>query len=215
MEGVEVNPLLEALDPGLKDQLRGKLAGNLDLAAAGLTMESILRTARGTGALEVTEGVLTSFSVLKQVAVLLELAGGKGIGRETTPFDHLRGHLTVENRRARTEDLVLHSEDLDLEGKGSIGLDATLDLDVVGRFSEASTEGMVEKNPRFAKLADNGRLTVSFALQGDLASPRFRLNTRVQAQEAGEKARERAKEKLRERLRDRLLEGLGEKEKPD
>ena len=208
LEGIDVNPLLTAYGAGLKDLARGRLTGNLALSASGSSMNQILETARGTGALEIADGAVTSFSVLKQVAALLEMAGGKGIGRESTPFQSLRGSLVVADRRARTEDLTLLSQDLELEGKGWVGLDATLNLDTTARFSEESTRGMVAKNARLGGLTDDGRLVVYFTLQGDLASPDFRMNTRAQARVA----EERAKEKLRSRLKDRLLKQLGQGE---
>jgi AsmA protein len=206
LEKVDVDPLLSAYDPGLKELVRGRLQGHLDLSAAGAEMDEILGTARGTGAVEIADGAVTSFSVLKQLAALLEMAGGKGVGRDSTPFESLRATLAVADRRARTEDLALHSPDLDLEGKGWVGLDATLDLDVAARFSEAATSGMVAKNARLGSLTEADRLAVYFSLQGDLASPRFRINTQAQ----GRQVRERAKEKLRDSLTDRLLKRLGQ-----
>ncbi len=206
LERVDVDPLLTAYGAGLTDLVRGRLAGNLALSASGSSMSQILETARGTGALEIADGAVTSFSVLKQLAGLLELAGGKGIGRESTPFQSLRGSLVVADRKARTEDLTLLSQDLDLEGKGWVGLDAKLNLDATARFSEGSTRGMVAKNARLAGLTDDGRLVVYFTLQGDLASPDIRMNTRAQERVA----EARAKEKLRSRLKDRLLKQLGQ-----
>lgn len=206
LEKVDVDPLLSAYDPGLKELVGGRLQGHLDLSAAGAEMGEILGTARGTGAVEIADGAVTSFSVLKQLAALLEMAGGKGVGRDSTPFESLRATLAVADRRARTEDLALHSRDLDLEGKGWVGLDATLDLDVAARFSEEATSGMVAKNARMERLTEDDRLAVYFSLQGDLASPRFRINTQAQVRQV----RERAREKLRDSLTDRLLKQLGQ-----
>jgi len=206
LDRIDVEPLLAAYDPSLKGLLSGRFAGTLDLGASGAGMDAILKTARGTGEVVLTDGSLTSISVLKQLAALLELAGGKGIGKESTPFESLKAGLSIADGRARTDDLALHSTDLDLDGKGWVGLDATLDLDVAARFSEDSTRGMVEKNARLGGLTDNGRLVVYFGLKGHLASPAFRLNARAQTATA----KERAKEKLRERVKDRLLKQLGQ-----
>jgi len=207
LDRIDVEPLLAAYDPSLKGLLKGRFAGTLDLAASGAGMDAILKTARGTGQVVLTDGSLTSISVLKQLASLLEMAGGKGIGKESTPFESLKADLTIADGRAHTDDLSLHSADLDLDGKGWVGLDATLDLDVAARFSEESTRGMVAKNARLGSLAENGRLTVYFGLKGSLASPTFKLNTGAQVATAKEKA----KEKVRERLKDRLLKQLGGK----
>src|SRR5439155_9562832 len=135
------------------------------------------------------------------LAALLALAGGKGIGKESTPFESLKAGLSISDGRARTDDLGLRSADLDLDGKGWVGLDATLDLDVAARFSEESTRGMVEKNARLGGLTDNGRLAAYFWLEGNLGSPAIRLNARAKTATG----KERAKEKLREGVKPRLL----------
>jgi len=205
LDKVDVDPLLSAYDPGLKGLIKGRLKGRLDLTAAGAGMDPILGTARGTGDIEIADGSLTSISVLKQLASLLEMAGGKGVGRDSTPFEYLRATLAVADRRARTDDLALHSQDLDLEGKGWVGLDATLDLDVTARFSEEATSGMVTKNARLRGLTEKDRLTVYMALKGNLASPSFGINSQAQ----GKQVKERAKDRVRESLTDRLLKRLG------
>src|SRR6185295_1027863 len=109
------------------------------------------------------------------------------------------------DRRARTDDLALHSKDLDLEGKGWVGLDATLDLDVAARFSEEATSGMVTKNARLRSLTEKDRLSMYFSLKGNLASPSFGINSQAQTKQV----KERAKERARDSLTDRLLKRLG------
>lgn len=201
LEQVDVAPLLSAYDPALKGLLRGRLTGSMDVTASGADMDRILDSATGGAQLTLTQGSLTSFSVLKQLGALLEMAGGKGIGREETPFEYLKGDLTIASGKARTENLALHATDLDLEGRGWVGLDATMDLDIVARFSEESTDGMVAKNARLAHFTEKNRLTVYCSLQGPLAGPGFKLNTRQQAGTVKEKV----KDSLRRRLEDRLL----------
>jgi hypothetical protein len=138
------------------------------------------------------------------------MAGGRGIGREETPFEYLRGTYSIADGKARTDDLVLHAEDFDLEGNGWIGLDATMDLAVTARFSEEATRGMIETTSRLASFTDSdGRLVVHLRVDGDLANPRFGLDTRRQTREL----KERQKDRLEEKLRDRLLDMLGGGEK--
>jgi AsmA protein len=205
LEKVDIEPLLAAYDPGLKGLLRGRLTGGFDLTAAGADMDKVLGSVKGSGRLEMVQGSLASFSILKQLAALLEMAGGKGIGREETPFEYLRGTLDVAGGRARTGDLVLHATDLDLQGAGWVGLDATMNLAITTRFSEEATKGMVDKNARLASFAEKDRLTINFSLDGPLASPRFKLDTRKQV----ETAKEKAKENMRRRLQDKLLKQFG------
>ncbi len=205
LEKVDIEPLLAAYDPGLKGLLRGRMTGGLDLTAAGADMERVLGSVKGSGRLELVEGSLTSFSILKQLAALLEMAGGKGIGREETPFEYLRGALEVAGGKARTDDLTLHATDLDLQGTGWVGLDATMNLAVTTRFSEDATKGMVDKNARLASFTEKDRLTLHFSLDGPLASPRFKLDTSKQI----DTAKEKAKENLRRRLQDKILKQFG------
>ena len=213
MDGVEVNPLVAAYDVSLAGLLRGTLAGNLDVDASGLEMKPILSSASGSGVFEIARGSITSFSVLKQLAALLELAGGKGIGRDETAFDSLSAHLAIASGRASTDDLKLRASDLDLEGKGSVGLDATMKLGVTARFSEEATRGMVAKTPPLSILADRqDRLTIHFALEGSLASPSFRLDAASQSRDIQERKKQEAKEKVLERLEKRLHKGLGQDE---
>ncbi len=210
MEKVDVEPLLAAYDPGLKGLLSGRLAGDLELSSSGDTMQEILGSAKGTGALDVTEGSITSFSVLRQIAALLELAGGKGIGRDTTPFHAIGAHLQIAGGRAATEDLFLHSTDLDLAGEGWVGLDATMSLDLTTRFSADASQGMVEKTPRLGVLRDRDRrLTVRFSLDGSLKSPGFRLDTAAQLRDVRERKKEEARQRILEHLEDRLRKSLG------
>ncbi len=205
LDRIDVAPLLAAYDPAIKDLLRGRFAGNLDLVSTGLEMQPILQNAKGGGEVRMTEGSITSFSVLKQLAALLEMAGGKGIGRDETAFESLSAHLEIAGGKARTEDLALHSSDLDLLGRGYVGLDATLDLGVTARFSLESTQGMLAKTSRLGVFADkDGRLTVKFGLTGNLASPGFRLDTGSLVRDVQQKKKEQLIDRLQDQLRKRL-----------
>jgi AsmA protein len=204
--GLDVDTLATAYDPALRKVLRGRLTGRLGLEAAGDDFDAILGTARGSARLEITDGSIASISMLKQLAALLELAGGKGVGREETPFESLAGTFAIADRRAATSDLALDSADLDMEGRGNVGLDTALDLAVTARFSEAATRGMVDKTPGLKSLTGaDGRLTVHLLAAGTLAAPKVGLDTRAQVRQV----QERQKERVKEKVRDRLLELLG------
>jgi AsmA protein len=208
VSGLDVNGVASAYDPGLKNVLRGRLTGRLGLEAVGDGFDAILGAARGTARIEIADGSIASISMLKQLAALLEMAGGRGVGREETPFESLSGTFAIGDRRAATTDLALDSADLDLGGKGNVGLDTTLDLAVTARFSEAATQGMVEKTPSLKSLTGaDGLLTVHLLAGGTLAVPKVGLDTRAQVRQV----QERQKEKVKERVRDRLLDLLGGK----
>ena len=205
LEKVDLDPVLTAYDEGLAGLLRGRLEGRLEIEASGLTMAEILESAHGTGRVDVSDGAVASFSVLKFVAAFLESAGGRGIGQEETPFEFLRSTLTIGESRARTDDLVLHSADLDLAGAGWMGLDASLDLDVKARFSRDVTAGMVRKNQRVEAFVDSdGQVALNFNLSGPLAGPKFHLATGAQLRQMTDSGKEKVKQRALDRLRNML-----------
>jgi AsmA protein len=212
LDGIDVNGVAAAYDPALKDILKGVLGGRLALDASGSQMNALLTSARGDARIEIVKGALTSISVLKQLAALLEAAGGKGIGREETPFESLSGTFAIGDGKARTSDLTLVSPDLNLAGTGDVGLDTSLDLAVAATFSEEATRGMVQKTPAAKALTDkNGRLAVHLLARGNLAQPSIGLDTHAQARQLTDQKKAEVKEKVRGRLID-LLTG---KPKPD
>jgi AsmA protein len=214
LDGVDVNALAAAYDPGLKDILTGRLTGRLAIEAQGDALDAILGTARGGARIAINRGSIASISMLKQLASLLEMAGGKGVGQDETPFESLAGTFAIADRRAVTSDLALDSADLDLAGSGEVGLDTRLDLDVTAQFSEEATRGMVEKTPRLQALADkDGRLTIFLKAGGTLAAPQVGLDTRAQVRQVQEQRKEQVKEKIRNRLLD-LLGGQPKEEPP-
>jgi uncharacterized protein involved in outer membrane biogenesis len=214
LDKIDVNALAAAYDPGLKDLLRGRLGGELSLDAGGNDFDAILGSARGTARIAISDGAITSISVLKQLAGLLEMAGGKGIGKDETPFDLLQGHFAIADRKATTNDLSLDSKDLDLFGTGNVGLDAMLDLGITARFSEESSRGLVEKTSSLKALADpQGQVTVRLLAKGPLAAPKIGLDTHAQVRQVQAEKKEELKEKVRGRLRD-LLGGGKKEEKP-
>jgi AsmA protein len=206
--GLDVDALATAYDRGLKNVLRGRLTGRIGIEAVGDGIDAILGTAHGNARVAINDGAIASISVLKQLAALLEMAGGKGVGREETPFQSLSGTFAIGDRRATTSDLALDSADLDLEGRGDVGLDTALDLAVTARFSESASRGMVETTPALKSLtAGDGRLTVHLLATGTLAAPKIGLDTHAQMRQV----QEHQKEKVKEKVRGRLLDLLGGK----
>jgi hypothetical protein len=90
VEGVDVARLLAAWSPGSAGVVRGTGAFDLDLRGVAHAPE-VLGTLGGSLRLQVRDGALTTVGLLETVAALLEAAGGRGIGREETPFRALAG----------------------------------------------------------------------------------------------------------------------------
>jgi uncharacterized protein involved in outer membrane biogenesis len=198
---IDLEGALPALAPDLKGLLTGRFTGRLSLRGEGLTASDLQRSLRGPVRLDLRAGKVASVSILQQVALLLEEAGGKGIGRESTPYRSITGDFEARDGRAHTRNLALRSEDLDLDGAGSFGLDATLDFDLEGTFSPVVTEAMVAKNSNLRHLVErDGRLKVRLLMRGPLAAPKVTLDPAFLRRALRRAAEEEGRDKLRKKL---------------
>ncbi len=201
--GVDLEGALPALSPDLEGLLTGRFAGRFELRGRGLEPSELSENLRGTLQLDLRDGQLTSIGILGRIAELLVVVGGKGIGKETTPYQSITGDFDVRRGRAHTKNLALRSEDLDLDGEGSFGLDATLDFDVEGRFSSAVSAAMVVKTPSLRHLVEkDGRLRLRFRIYGALAEPRVEIDQAFLRQALRRAIQEKSRKKLEDKLKD-------------
>ncbi len=205
VKGVDLEGALPALSPALKGALSGRFTGDLVLAGTGIAATELARALRGDFELDMREGRIASLSVLRQVAVLLEAAGGKGIGREFTPYQSITGDFKIEAGRARTRNLALRSEDLDLDGDGSFGLDGTLEFNLDARFAPGVTDAMVAKTSQLRVLVEkDGRLRLRLRMQGPLAAPKVELDQSYIKSRLRQRVQERTREKVRDKIQNLL-----------
>jgi len=177
LEGVRVEDLATAIAPAHGATLQGRGALDADLEGRAAGGKPDRRSLAGTVRLEILDGRLASIGVLRQVARILEKAGGKGIGRDDTPFRSMAASFRVADGTARTNDLAMRSDDLDLDGKGSVGLDGLLDLDLLVSFSPPVSAAMAERNSRLRfRVGTDGRLSVPLRVVGTLVAPEVRID---------------------------------------
>jgi hypothetical protein len=201
LDGVEMASLAAEMAPerGRVLQGTGQMRLVLDGAAAA---EPLSSTLRGSASLAVRDGALTSVGLMKQAASFLEMAGGKGIGADETPFRSITASFEIAESRARTDDLSFRSEDLDLDGGGTIGFDGALGLDVRAAFSPAASRGIVERTPRLAfRVGEDGRLTIPMKIRGSLETPFVQIDLeRVLEEGLQEELRKRGEKGLLRKL---------------
>ncbi len=176
LEGVDADRLLTALDPSRGGAIHGIAAVTLDVTgnAGGAPLAGSIH---GSARAELRDGRFLTVGILKQVAQILEMAGGRGIGRDETPFDHVSASFDVRDGRADTKDLEFRSSDLDLDGGGSVGLDGSLRLDVIASFSRRTSADLVRETPQLKfRLDPAGRLTMPLKIRGDLKAPLVQLD---------------------------------------
>jgi hypothetical protein len=108
------------------------------------------------------------------------------IDRRDTPFDSLKTNFTVEQKRIRTDNLVITTPEYTLTGAGWIGFDRSTNWNGLLIFSPRVTEEFQRDYRIIRRLLDRrGRLAVSFRVDGKIPNVKIRLDNRALAQAIG------------------------------
>ena len=134
---------------GSKDTMTGQLNGSLVVSGRGVEADDVVRSARGTARLDVTDGTLAGLDLVR--AIVLATSGradspGLKSLRDRSgfePFSRLGGSFTIADNVARTSDLRLESKDVVLAGAGDIHLLETA----------VALKGLVQLSPELSKQA--------------------------------------------------------------
>jgi hypothetical protein len=105
------------------------------------------------------------------------------IERRDTPFDSLRTNFTLEQKRIRTDNLVITTPEYTMTGAGWIGFDRSTNWNGLLIFSPGVTQEFQRDYRIIRRLLDRrGRLAVSFRVDGKIPNVRIRLDNRAFAQ---------------------------------
>ena len=201
LQGVDFNALCTDFSKDLAGLIHGTLETSLDVKGSGLDTAGMQKNLTGGATLALRNGKLTSFGFLKQLAQVLEAAGGRGIGKDETPFDSLTGTFAIRDGRADTQDLRLDSADLDINGKGSIGLDQSIGMDVGVVLSPAVSADMLAKTAKLKTLENGkGELALDLRVGGTLQKPSIGLDPKMLKRAAEESLKKKGGDLLRKFL---------------
>jgi hypothetical protein len=151
---------------GSPDTMTGQLNGSLVVSGRGTAAEAVVRSARGTARLDVTDGTLSGLDLVRAIVLATsgraESPGFKAIleRKGFEPFSRLGGSFTIADSVARTADLRLESKDVTLGAAG--------DIHLIERA--VAFKGLVQLSPELSKQA--GPDLVRYASQdGRVALP--------------------------------------------
>ncbi len=165
------------------DKLNGVAQGSLEFLGVGNSMDQIMRSLSGKGAVEIGKGFFTGFDL----QAIMDPQGGNG---GTTVFDGLSASFAMQEGSLRNEDFLATLKGLKAEGAGRVGLGAQ-DLDYT--FTPTAFSGE----------SRNG-ISVPVRISGSWFDPEIKpdLSKLVQPQleSAEEKAKQAVKDKLSEEL---------------
>jgi len=198
VQGVDFNGLCTDFSKDLAGLIHGTLETSLDVKGRGLDTGGLRANLTGGAQLALRNGKLTSFGFLKQLASVLEAAGGRGIGKDETPFDSLTGTFDIRGGRAATQDLKLDSADLDINGKGSIGLDQSISMSTGVVLSQAVTTDMVAKTAKLKSFVNGkGELALDLKVGGTLQKPSIGIDANMLKRAAEESLKKKGADALR------------------
>ncbi|MGI9533693.1 MAG: AsmA-like C-terminal region-containing protein [Thermodesulfobacteriota bacterium] len=217
LTGVSVPELMKTFLNPVKYPVIGVSSINLVLKGAGKGWDSISKTLKGHGKLEVNEGGIENFNVADTV-----MSGITGIPG-TTDFisnDMKEKHpavfknkdmkihklstpINIDNGKVNLEDIALKTDGYDINGKGVIGLDGSMDMNGVVALSSDLSDDMVEQRDYIKYLKNNnGRVEIPFKLDESMKpQPDMDyLNSSLQ-QAAQDKTKDEVKKKILENLK--------------
>lgn len=164
---------------GSPDTITGRLSGTIDLSGRGLAAGSILNTARGTGRVDITNGIVKRLGLVR--TVILATSGrtdpapaSAGVSSDE-PFARLNATLAVANGSASTQDLRFESNDLLLAAAGNVRLDGSaIDLAGQAQLSDKLSQQAGRDLVRYTQ--NQGRVTLPVTIAGSAYAPRVRID---------------------------------------
>jgi len=209
--GVDINRFLTA-NSSLKNVIYGLANGKLDVRGSGRGYDQFVNSLNGSGNLSISDGMITSFDVEKQIETIAKLAGLSAAGKGTK-FRNLSTVFHIASGRLTTEQMKVNMSGLHLEADGVMNLvdSVTTDYDLIARLNkELSGQLMPTGDAAFLVntffVDEKNRISVPLKMTGPLANPSFALNLQVLQANLGRTLQRRATKGVEEAL-ENVLKG--------
>jgi len=190
---------------GSPNTLTGKLAGQIDLTGRGLDAPGVMKTARGTTKIEITNGTIKNLGLIQSVVVATsgrsDTKSASGSGSKDEPFTRMGGTLNIAGGSASTQDLKLESKDLLLDAAGAVRLDGSV-INLAGQV-QLSDELTKQAGHDLVKYTadSSGRVTLPATITGSSENPQVLIDVGSMAKRAvTNKANEEAQKAMKKGL---------------
>ena len=186
-EGVEIGEVVRLRSPESADEIEGRAHLVLDLTGKGRRWEELRPSLAGTATIDVSDGALRNFNLMKEVLTrVAQLPGlvnlvSKGLkpkyraafDRRDTRFKTLHAALRVRDQRIDTDDLAVVADDFGAHAAGWIGFDNQADMRGTLELSKELSADM-GNDVKEAKLFFDaeGRVSVPFIYKGRVGQAR-------------------------------------------
>lgn len=187
---------------GSPNVITGRLAGQLEMTGKGLDAPAVLKTARGTARIDITNGTVKNLGLIQNIVVATSgRADAKSAGgSRDEPFSRIGGTLNVAGGAASTQDLKFESKDVLLDAAGAVRLDGSaINLKGQVQLSDELSQQAGRDLVRYTQ--DQGRVTLPATITGSAESPQVRIDVASMAKRAiTNRANEEAQKVLKKGL---------------
>ena len=196
LDSLHAEEFVNAFFPKAKDTVFGVLSAAVKLKGAGTRPESIKKNLVGSGDFNVIDGKLMNAELVNEFSGFLDISE-----LETILLSKANGRVDIRNGVAKLESTFL-SDDIEMDPKGNIGLDETLDLAFDLRLAPGLADKAMMKS-NIAKYLKNeqGWGVIPMKISGTFSEPSYTVDI--------EKAGERVIKKEAGKFINKMLEKLG------
>ncbi len=181
VQGMDVATLLRQIRGS--NSLSGTMAGTLALAAHGLAADDLLRTARGSGRLAITNGVVPGLEMVRSVVLAFGKPSGAPPAGSGSAFTRLEASFTLADRMLRATDVDFASRDFDMAGNAVVRLpEGAIDMRANVVLSRDLTAQAGTDLRRYAQ--EDGRVVVPAVISGTVAAPGVTIDVAAAARRA-------------------------------
>jgi len=218
ISGLSLEEVMRQQLPGVPPTIMGALNFDLTLAGAGDDWDSIKRSLKGKGALEVLDGLLKDVNFVETA-----LGGASGVpgmsnllppqlrsdypelfGVGDTVIDALRTHVQIDDGWASFREMRFGAKDYEVSGRGRVSLDGKIEVGTTLRLSNSLSDALVAQASALGYLrSGDGRVQLPVRLSG--VAPHIQVSPDVDA--IAKVASKQAASKL---LGDVLINAIGE-----
>ena len=163
--GVDLSKL--KMDTGLKDK---DIAGTLNISAELSGELNDLASLKGNGTLSVTEGRLWQLNLFKGLGELFLLPDYEKIA-----FKEAFGEFNIADKFLSTENLRLTSDQLNLDCRGKLGFDGTLDFTFYSEVNKALIRESADIRKFTAAILGGLGEALTIKVSGTIQKPKYRI----------------------------------------
>lgn len=180
--GVEMQPLLR--DTAGLTRFSGKGDAELSFLGAGQSMDAIIKSLKGEGAVKIGRGTIEGID-------LDALLGSVDVKGGSTVFDSLGANFTIQDGILRNDDLLMLLPNFNATGKGLVNLGAqTIDYTVTPKALRVNVS--------------RGGLAVPVRIVGPWADPAIKPDLKAALDLNFSEEKKRAEDRVRQKLQEEL-----------